>query len=389
LIKLVEAYTVEAEALTPMLEKLKEDYRTAVEQKDVYDALIRYVELTPLLKNRLWKPVLKVLASNPAEIPLLVQAVDESLSKEKEQYDHRRSLELVNRDLRIHEAVSENNDKVILNGLMTDLETIEDQIDKLRGDKAVWAKRFNTVENYLSKMGEAKAAIEENLKNNRLKLDIAIKSLLEAEFSILQNEIIQVERALEEVRSRNEIITALEERIAENKEKVTTYSVIEKNLSPHTGLIGSSLKNTIDAILLSVNDIIARVWSFEFEVLSPEINNGRMTYVLPARIKGKPRKDIRRCSGGEREIIDLAFKLVVYKVMDLEDYPLILDELGNTLHVSHRNKLYSYLYKTLPEYEYSMLMMTTHFNDLEAYIPKSEYTTNTIGGVSPDIKLEV
>ena len=71
-------------------------------------------------------------------------------------------------------------------------------------------------------------------------------------------------------------------------------------------------------------------------------------------------KDISLASSGMKEIINLAFKLSVMKMLKLNKYPIYLDEFGVRLDASHRSKIYELIFKFLNDGNYSQIFLITH-----------------------------
>ena len=72
--------------------------------------------------------------------------------------------------------------------------------------------------------------------------------------------------------------------------------------------------------------------------------------------------DINLASSGMKEMINLAFRLVIYKLLNLEGYPLYLDEFGNRLDKIHRSRINELVFKFLNSSMYSQVFLVTHLD---------------------------
>ena len=71
--------------------------------------------------------------------------------------------------------------------------------------------------------------------------------------------------------------------------------------------------------------------------------------------------DISKISSGMKEIINLSFRLVLYKLLKLDNYPIYLDEFGMRLDKSHRDKINDFIFKLLNS-SYENIFIITHNN---------------------------
>ena len=71
-------------------------------------------------------------------------------------------------------------------------------------------------------------------------------------------------------------------------------------------------------------------------------------------------EDIAKVSSGMKEIINLSFKTLLYKLLKLEHYPVFLDEFGVKLDKVHRSKISELVFKMMNSNYYSQIFLITH-----------------------------
>ena len=80
--------------------------------------------------------------------------------------------------------------------------------------------------------------------------------------------------------------------------------------------------------------------------------------------------DISRVSSGMAEVINLAHRLVAMHLLDIENYPLYLDEYGSKFDPAHKDKAFN-IAKEL-SMNYTQLFMITHTQEIYNLYPNSE-----------------
>lgn len=119
---------------------------------------------------------------------------------------------------------------------------------------------------------------------------------------------------------------------------LTQYSMIEKALSPNSGILHTYTLQFLNAVIRSANIYIKYVFSYplELEILKEDKS---VDYKFPVRVKGLHVPDVSMCSEAQREIIDQCFNLGIKQQLGLLDYPIFLDEIGRTFDHGHKQSL--------------------------------------------------
>jgi DNA repair exonuclease SbcCD ATPase subunit len=84
--------------------------------------------------------------------------------------------------------------------------------------------------------------------------------------------------------------------------------------------------------------------------------------------------DISKGSSAMKEVIDLAFKLVAMKYLNLQTHPVYLDEFAKTLDYEHRKTAHKTIVDLITNANFSQLFIINHYNDLYGGLVNSEIT---------------
>lgn len=172
--------------------------------------------------------------------------------------------------------------------------------------------------------------------------------------------------ALRENEKTQAVISDLTRNIVSLEAEIDAYSAMVASLCPNKGLIAKGLYGFLENFISDMNATIAAVWTYELRLGLPDAENGvELNYKFPVTIKGeKGPKDAKECSEGQCDIINFAFMFVARNYLGMQDYPLILDELGRTFDAAHKDNLVAFLKQVL-EMSTHQIFMVSH--DFRAY----------------------
>lgn len=154
--------------------------------------------------------------------------------------------------------------------------------------------------------------------------------------------------------SLSSVIHSIEEQVAELEKREKHLKIIMDNLSPVKGVIGEMMIDFLNSVCANVNAAIEPIWTDSLKLQSCHIEEDGddidLDYKFPVLtgLGDKPNEDIRKCSGGEREIIDFMMRRVLHRyVGDRSGIPLIMDEIGITFDELHRGRFIGYINEQL------------------------------------------
>lgn len=209
-----------------------------------------------------------------------------------------------------------------------------------------------------------------------LNSDIAKNTIkaIDEELSILKVKHIEYTSVLNNQSKIKSIIEDYEYNIEKYQKELKVYKAMIIELSPKEGLIAKTIGQFINLFIKEINHFIAQIWSYPFEIIPYDLNSeDKLDYkfkVLSNDATQSP--DITKTSSGMREIIDLAFKLTLMKMLNIVNYPLYLDEFGSKLDVHHKGKIFNMVFNFISSGNYSQIFMITHTDTSFANIKNTD-----------------
>lgn len=310
--------------------------------------------------------------------------------------------------------------KRIINGFKTDIPKIHNLIvlkarlqeltaklekEKLMKDIALKAKyqtfliqnkELETIiengDKVLKELNETNEAIKftETLNNHRTKLEELTKQTTDSvEFItnnnkikiineviyLLSNELSRLEKKLNEAEFIERNIELINVKIEKLDKEMRAAKLVVRGLSPNEGLIAKSVIGLINNVLLNINNIIKKVWTYDLDLLpiTPEDND--LDYKFKFAINGgEPFDDINLGSSAMGEIINLGFKITTMKYLNMLDYPIYLDEFGHSMDDLHRRQAFFMIDKSLGTAAFSQVFIVSHFSESYGSLSNTDIT---------------
>lgn len=184
----------------------------------------------------------------------------------------------------------------------------------------------------------------------------------------IQSQLAINEEVLSGVSHQRGVIDHLTEQIQELEVEEVAIKQLLEEISPNKGLIAEGLMSYINSILELTNEIIARVWTYPF-VIRPcavdEDGEVGLTYRFPIDIGdgGMAIKDIVQGSKAQREITNLAFRVVAMVYLGLGEFILFLDEFGEGFDPLHRERGTHAINAFIDQMSFSQIFIVTHFEE--------------------------
>ena len=123
----------------------------------------------------------------------------------------------------------------------------------------------------------------------------------------------------------------------------------------------ADLNLALNIIIENVNAIIGTVWDYKMVLRAINVEDEVLNYKFKVDVEDKITiEDIAKVSSGMKEIINLSFKTLLYKLLKLENYPVFLDEFGVKLDKVHRSKISELVFKMMNSSYYSQIFLITH-----------------------------
>lgn len=160
--------------------------------------------------------------------------------------------------------------------------------------------------------------------------------------------------------------------VNENKVKLEQYlikekllNIVLKELSPSEGIIAKSMNSFLNVFINEMNTIINTVWSYSMELLPCEISEENdLDYKFRVLVDGTEIiDDICDLSSSMQEIVNLAFRIVFIKYLNVPEVPLFLDEFGRTMDPTHRINAYNIIEQVMAD-SFVQIFIVSHFESM-------------------------
>lgn len=216
----------------------------------------------------------------------------------------------------------------------------------------------------------------------------------------------ELDYKIEDLNTTLNAYNASKDIIAKDKNLLNNYkikekmlSIVEKVLSPTEGLIAKSINSFLSIFIQEMNDVISNIWSYDLELIPCSIDNEDgldLDYKFRVKVdNSEVIEDVSKLSSSAQEIVDLAFRIVFVKYMELKEIPLYLDEFGCHFDSKHMNIAYDVI-DTLIEGMNNQLFIVCHFENMYAKLRHSDFiildpnniTTDYINTDNKQIKIK-
>lgn len=215
----------------------------------------------------------------------------------------------------------------------------------------------NSIEEAKSWQAKSEACFKENF--DHFQRDKLSDFILETNTAILAKE--KVLRSVEIQKAQVEI---LENNLVETTEFSKVLKAAVRELSPTEGLIAKGLTGFINHFVGLVNGLIRKVWLYHMElipILPNDDNSIELNYKFSVKVKDEIVPDISDCSSGQKEIINLAIRIVALSFLRLDNGPLFLDEFGARMDVAHKASAFEAVSNLLSTSNFTQIFMISHF----------------------------
>jgi DNA repair exonuclease SbcCD ATPase subunit len=282
-------------------------------------------------------------------------------------------------------ALMESNDVSRLDEYRTNLTILESNLATINSDIFQLERKIAKYEDlvqYSYKIEQlTKDLLEVIASKNTLTakiIDSYYSDAVDKVFYEVQNRLTKVEDKLAQLTNKSKTIADLESQIEQYSKDEIYYKEVIRVLSPTNGLIAEGLTKFIKQFIVNMNYILEKIWSYRLEILPCEIdaeNNFDLDYKFKVLVGDNGEiSDISKGSSAMKEVIDLAFKLVAMKYLNLQTHPVYLDEFAKTLDYEHRKTAHKTIVDLITNANFSQLFIINHYNDLYGGLVNSEIT---------------
>lgn len=240
------------------------------------------------------------------------------------------------------------------------LQESKENIDNILNDINIVSGVYNVIGKLYTNLEESRL----NVLNSNLSYSLnKIIEDIDVELSKSKITFIELEK---EISSYNNVKYTLDKYakvIEDIKENIKILSIILDELSPKNGLIAKTISNFLNVIINGMNSVIDSIWDYKMNLKVINIDEDVLNYKFKVEVEDKiVIEDISKISAGMKEIVNLSFRLMIYKLLSLDGYSLYLDEFGNKLDKVHRSNISNLIFRLLGSNIYSQIFLVTHLD---------------------------
>lgn len=183
-----------------------------------------------------------------------------------------------------------------------------------------------------------------------------------------------LEQSLTEAEMQAAIVKDIAKTIEETKQEEASLLALEKILSPKDGLIAEQILVFINTFIAKINEVVGSIWGYNLALDTVDLEDGELNYKFPMYVHTRENMipDIAFGSDSILDIINQAFRLVVYKFMELNGYPLYLDEPARAFDGVHSSNLILAMKDLIDDEQYAQVFYISHDFEGQNSFPNSQ-----------------
>lgn len=350
------------------VKELDKDILEQSEYLQVLSSFMKHYSNTKSILKVLWDKVStdNLLYSNPKSILTILNSISIEV----------KDIEQINKYKEDITKLTENIELIKSIGESTSLD-LENKLDDLNEDIQALLYTSETFQNkrrdillvkemygVLNELKSLYKASITSVKESHFQYTInEVLNIIDSELSKNKVEYIELEREINNQSNIQSVIDKYEEQITGIEENIKVLKILTNELSPKNGFIAKTISNFLNVIIVSINNIIRSIWDYKMELRVIDVEEDSLNYKFKVEVDDKlVINDINTVSSGMKEIINLALKITLFKLLKLEGYPIFLDEFGVKLDQVHRGKISDLIFKMINSTTYSQIFLITHLD---------------------------
>ena len=123
------------------------------------------------------------------------------------------------------------------------------------------------------------------------------------------------------------LVQDLQTQIQKLESEHQELKLLVDELSPTNGLIAEQMSGFVAMFAAKLNQVMQSVWSYPIRVLPCGLEDGDLNYLFPVEQFDSQyvSRDVSKCSEGQQDIINFAFKLALVEYLNHPEWPMYLD----------------------------------------------------------------
>lgn len=245
-------------------------------------------------------------------------------------------------------------------------ENINREIDKqqyLTEQLALHKKALSMYTHFYGVTEKCELMVERIFEAFNLLIDATISEDASNRLTLIYNRLGNIKHLVNMKTTLTRSVEESREEVLMLKERQSNAEILSNILSPNKGIIAEQMQGFVNSFIEQMNLITDQIWLHQLEILSCKMENGVLDYKFPICKEGKNSGDISMCSTGQKEIINLAFVLVMRQYLNITEYPLFLDEPGTGFDPAHRTELLKFIKMLIETKQCTQIFMVNHYSE--------------------------
>lgn len=358
--------------LNKELEKINKN----IEEINNYFSLVKiYYNLKNSTKDifrEFWDYIDKeeLLFIDPKEILNKLKILNNDIMALEEYINLNITIGNINKNILALETI-ENNDileiKLNIEDLNLNIENIFQEKKELE-ETILFANKSIALKSTLKSLIDNLNLIKENLQSRNLSYLVSnIINIIDNELSKNKVTLIELEKEIGNYNNIQYTINTYNKQIEDIKENIEVLTILLNELSPKDGIIAKYISNFLNVILNNINNVIASVWEYDMKLNPLELDNGDILDYRFKVVVGDNElviNDINKVSNGMKEIINLAFRMTLYKLLQIKNSILYLDEFGVKLDKFHKQKILHFISSIVHNNTFDQIFLISHIDHM-------------------------
>lgn len=248
------------------------------------------------------------------------------------------------------------------------LAIIRNDIEKQKKKIQIVKEITHAKEKLNEMLGQADDLLGNYVKHVSYNSIVMARNMLSDQWIALRERLIKLE---ENINYRNTLQKQYETQITKQK----LLSELIESMSPEKGLLKEYYFNSVTNIVDLMNGYLSDVWTYPLTIKPCPIENGQLSYSFPFEYghDDKHVDDVSEGSDAQTQIFNIVFRLAAYRALNLNGYPLLLDEPGAGFDEQHRAVFIDFIKTLVEEGEFSQLFLVSHYSDVHSRLNRATF----------------
>lgn len=183
------------------------------------------------------------------------------------------------------------------------------------------------------------------------------------------------------------MVADLESQLTKITLETQAFKTLSDAMSPKSGLIADRIRIQIGSKIEGINTIINKIWNYDYKIHMPDFTSGSLDYKFPITVGKTERSDISKGSGSMKCIVDTAFMVVAHHSLQLDGYPIFLDEFDAPFDGVHTENMIALIKDLADSGRYAHVVVISHDESIQNAFPDAEVLVLDDRNLSADLEV--